>query len=123
MYACFSYLRSEGARLLHSIWRLYYLTIILGAIAELFSCNALLAWLRPFLFHANNLHLKRGCCLFAVVPQGLLHRLRKDIGDAGGDMSKFDKLRDVRSLEYDVVQLSNKNKVRCCFVALLYYFL
>lgn len=44
---------------------------------------------------------------------GLLHRLRKDIGDAGGNMDTFDKLKDVRSLEYDVVQLNNKNKVRC----------
>ena len=40
-----------------------------------------------------------------------LHRLRKDVAEAGGNLaSLFDSLKDVRSLEYDVDMASQKAK-------------
>lgn len=39
-------------------------------------------------------------------------RLRKDLHDSGTDPNLFDKLKDTRSLEFDVDLLSNKCKVR-----------
>lgn len=37
-------------------------------------------------------------------------RLRKDVNDSQGDLAKFDKLKDVRALEYDVDKLTQKLK-------------
>jgi centromeric protein E len=44
--------------------------------------------------------------------QAMLYRLRKDLQDAGGDLATFDRLQEVRTLEYEVDFLTNKVKVR-----------
>lgn len=45
--------------------------------------------------------------------QAMLYRMRKDLQDAGGDLATFDRLQEVRTLEYEVDFLTNKVKVSC----------
>lgn len=45
------------------------------------------------------------------LPQALVYRLRQDVAAAGQDASLFDKLKEVRTLEYEVDYLTNKVKV------------
>lgn len=40
-----------------------------------------------------------------------MYRLRQDVAAAGQDASLFDKLKEVRTLEYEVDYLTNKVKV------------
>lgn len=40
--------------------------------------------------------------------QALQYRLREDIQQCGGDLSKFDQLKDMRGLEYELDRIANR---------------
>ena len=48
-----------------------------------------------------------------------MHRLREDLAEAGKDVTLFDRLQDVRSLEFDLDMATNKAgreaAVGCCW--------